>query len=153
MGRGTIVLGRVRSLQHPPTIPAAAHSASAAAGTIHQGVLAATPNGAGIAAYDQSKQTARRLLGEEDSLLARMVAAMVGGVVTAIAAVNDCVVCGFEGGSLLLFSLSLAKRTTASRVYAPSVSIFFNEKNCYSLFINCLCNFDYILWRRFSFRI
>lgn len=55
----------------------------------YRGVLpnvqrACVVNGAGIAAYDQSKQTARRLLGEADSLSARAVAAMVGGVVTSI---------------------------------------------------------------------
>lgn len=41
-------------------------------------------NGIGIACYDQSKQTAAVLLGEEDSLAARFVAALVGGVATAL---------------------------------------------------------------------
>ena len=57
--------------------------------TFYRGVLpnvqrACAVNGAGIAAYDQAKQTARSLLGEEESLTARTVAAMVGGVVTAL---------------------------------------------------------------------
>lgn len=41
-------------------------------------------NGAGIAAYDHSKQTAQRILGEGDSLSARFLAALVGGVTTAL---------------------------------------------------------------------
>lgn len=41
-------------------------------------------NGAGIAAYDHSKQTAMVLLGEGDSLVARFVAALAGGVVTSL---------------------------------------------------------------------
>ena len=45
---------------------------------------AAVVNGCGIAAYDQSKQTAKYLLGEGDSLAARFVAALVGGCVTAL---------------------------------------------------------------------
>ncbi|KAL1503097.1 hypothetical protein AB1Y20_011160 [Prymnesium parvum] len=39
-------------------------------------------NGAGIAAYDHSKQTAQRLLGEGESLTARFVAALIGGLTT-----------------------------------------------------------------------
>ena len=41
-------------------------------------------NGAGIAAYDHSKQTAKALLGEGDSLAARFIAALAGGVVTSL---------------------------------------------------------------------
>lgn len=41
-------------------------------------------NGIGIACYDQSKQAAIALLGEEDSLAARFLAALVGGVATAL---------------------------------------------------------------------
>jgi hypothetical protein len=55
----------------------------------YQGLLpnvqrATVVNGIGIASYDQSKQTAAALLGEEDSLLARFLAALVGGVATAL---------------------------------------------------------------------
>jgi len=45
---------------------------------------AAVVNGAGIAAYDQSKQTVVRLMGEDDSLRARCLAALIGGVTTAL---------------------------------------------------------------------
>lgn len=45
---------------------------------------AAVVNGIGIAAYDTSKQAAIKLTGEEDSLRARFVAALVGGVATAL---------------------------------------------------------------------
>jgi len=41
-------------------------------------------NGVGIAAYDHSKQTAQRLLGDDDSLASRFVAALVGGVTTSL---------------------------------------------------------------------
>ena len=41
-------------------------------------------NGIGIACYDQSKQTVVTLLGEDESLLARFLAALVGGVATAL---------------------------------------------------------------------
>jgi len=45
---------------------------------------AAVVNGAGIATYDQCKQTVTRLMGEDDSLRARCLAALMGGVVTAL---------------------------------------------------------------------
>ena len=41
-------------------------------------------NGAGIAAYDHSKQAAQVMLGEDGSLVARLVAALIGGVTTAL---------------------------------------------------------------------
>jgi hypothetical protein len=56
-------------------------------GTVPNVQRAAVVNGCGIAAYDQSKQTAKFLLGgggsDGDSLSARFVAALVGGCVTA----------------------------------------------------------------------
>ena len=53
-------------------------------GTLPNVQRATFVNGAGIAAYDHSKQVAVRLLGEGDSLLARFVAALAGGVVTSL---------------------------------------------------------------------
>lgn len=58
-------------------------------GAFYKGCLpnvqrAVVVNGAGIAAYDHSKQTAQRLLGEGESLTARFVAALIGGVTTAL---------------------------------------------------------------------
>jgi hypothetical protein len=41
-------------------------------------------NGIGIASYDQSKQTVVAMLGEDESLLARFLAALVGGLATAL---------------------------------------------------------------------
>ena len=52
-------------------------------GTVPNVQRATVVNGCGIAAYDQSKQTAKFLLGEGDSLSARFVAALAGGCVTA----------------------------------------------------------------------
>lgn len=54
-------------------------------GTLPNVQRATVVNGAGIAAYDHSKQTAKTLLGEGDSLGARFVAALAGGVVTSLA--------------------------------------------------------------------
>ena len=53
-------------------------------GTVPNIQRATVVNGCGIAAYDQSKQTAIYLLGEGDSLVARFVAALAGGCVTAL---------------------------------------------------------------------
>ncbi|KAJ1621558.1 mitochondrial carrier domain-containing protein [Pavlovales sp. CCMP2436] len=41
-------------------------------------------NGIGIASYDQSKQTVVAMIGEDESLLARFLAALVGGIATAL---------------------------------------------------------------------
>jgi len=54
-------------------------------GTLPNVQRATVVNGAGIAAYDHSKQAAIAMLGEADSLAARFVAALVGGVVTSLA--------------------------------------------------------------------
>lgn len=53
-------------------------------GTLPNVQRAIVVNGAGIAAYDQSKQVAVTLMGEGDSLAARFVAALAGGVVTSL---------------------------------------------------------------------
>lgn len=53
-------------------------------GTLPNVQRATVVNGAGIAAYDHSKQAAVAVLGEGDSLGARLVAALAGGVVTSL---------------------------------------------------------------------
>ena len=64
-------------------------SAEGGLGAFYKGCLpnvqrAVVVNGAGIAAYDHSKQMAAQLLGEGDSLSARFVAALIGGLTTAL---------------------------------------------------------------------
>lgn len=54
-------------------------------GTLPNVQRATAVNGCGIAAYDHSKQVAKNLLGEGDSLAARFIAALTGGVVTSVA--------------------------------------------------------------------
>lgn len=87
--------GRLKLLGQQPRYEGCLHAvrtiwAEEGPRAFYRGVLpnvqrAVVVNGAGIAAYDQSKQVARRLLGEGDSLSARTVAALVGGVVTSLA--------------------------------------------------------------------
>jgi len=54
-------------------------------GTLPNVQRATAVNGCGIAAYDHSKHVAVKLLGEGDSLAARFIAALAGGVVTSLA--------------------------------------------------------------------
>ena len=88
--------GRLQALEGTPPRYSGTGSAFVAilrqegVGAFYRGTLpnvqrATVVNGVGIAAYDHSKQSARALLGEGDSLSARFVAALVGGVVTSLA--------------------------------------------------------------------
>lgn len=87
--------GRLKVLGEAPRYDGTLHAfrsiwrAEGGARAFYKGCLpnvqrAVVVNGAGIAAYDHSKQTARRLLGEDDSLRARFVAALIGGLTTAV---------------------------------------------------------------------
>ena len=86
--------GRLRSLGQAPRYLGTMHAFSSIAreegvnafwrGCLPNVQRATVVNGAGIAAYDHSKQTAIAVLGEGDSLSARFLAALTGGVITSL---------------------------------------------------------------------
>ena len=83
-------------------------------GTLPNVQRATVVNGAGIAAYDHSKQAAVAMLGEGDSLAARFVAALAGGVVTSL------VGCPFDVLKTRMMNQAAAAATAASAAGAAA---------------------------------
>ena len=85
-------------------------------GTLPNVQRATVVNGAGIAAYDHSKQAAVAMLGEGDSLAARFVAALAGGVVTSL------VGCPFDVLKTRMMNQAAAAATAGAAVYSSTWS-------------------------------